>query len=301
MRSESGLRRESDLSKKGVLRLHHLRRVLRIVSSAVVGAVVGVLAFSLAFSGTNSAAGAHTVQPGDTFYLIAQRYGLAADQLMSANGYYGYDLLYPGQVLTIPAGEGGTAEAGAAGSQQYTVRPGDTLDLIARQYGVSVDSIISGNNLRDDLIYPGQLLLLPGGISSPVSSSGASRANLTNADAYLLAQLINAEAAGESFEGQVAVGAVVLNRLLHPNFPKTVRDVVFQYEGGAYQFEPVINGSIYEQPGSSAIQAANAALTGWDPTNGALFFYNPRKSGSSFFDSWLTFLRQIGNHLFYTY
>lgn len=282
---------------------HHLRRALRIVSSAVVGAVFGVLLFGLGFSGTGYAA-THTVQPGDTFYLIAQWYGLDTDQLMSANGYYGYDLLYPGQVLTIP-GQEGVAEASTGGFQEYTVRPGDTLDLIARQYGVSIDAIYSSNNLQSDEIYPGQVLLLPGGTSSGgasptgTSSSGASRASLTNAETYLLAQLIYAEAAAEPYEGQVAVGAVVLNRLLDPDFPKTIPDVVFQYEGGAYQFEPVMNGAIYDQPSASALRAAYAALAGWDPTNGALFFYNPQKSGSSFFDSWLTYLTQIGNHLFY--
>ena len=116
---------------------------------------------------------------------------------------------------------------------------------------------------------------MPNGAQNPP----ASRAGLTDGDTYLLAQLINAEAKGEPFEGQVAVGAVVLNRVFDPDFPKTIRDVIFQYDGDTdtYQFEPVENGAINDQPCSSAIRAAQAALSGWDPTGGALYFYNPRE------------------------
>jgi LysM repeat protein len=319
----------------------------------VLGIVFGVLFFCLAFTGTGYAA-TYTVQPGDTFYLIALQYGMSADQLMAANEDTSSDL-YPGQVLTIPQvngynnqytvvagdtlfqiaqeygttldalvalnhltpdsqgnvdiypgqvlqlpGSQGEAPAGAGGvawTRQYTVRPGDTLEQIAQQCGASPSAIVASNNLTDTVLSPGQQLLLPNGSSSP----RASRAGITAGDTYLLAQLINAEAGGEPFEGQVAVGAVVLNRLFDPDFPKTIKDVIFQYDSDidTYQFEPVQNGAINEQPCPSAIRAAYAALSGWDPTGGALFFYNPLKAVSSFFDSSLTYLKQIGNHLFY--
>ncbi|MGD0152497.1 MAG: LysM peptidoglycan-binding domain-containing protein [Thermacetogeniaceae bacterium] len=320
-----------------------MRKVLSIAFSA--------LFFCLALSGTSFAA-TYTVQPGDTYYLIAQQYNLTAEQLMAANGYTSSNL-WPGQVLTIPgdkrytvvAGDylyqiaqnygttvdslialnhlsadsqgkvaiypgqllllagsssSGIAEASGIGSasQQYTVRPGDTLDQIAQQYGTTIDAIVYANSLTDTTIYPGQQLVLPGSGSNAQASS---RFGLTANDTYVLAQLINAEAGGEPFDGQVAVGAVVLNRLLNPNFPKTIKDIVFQHDNdtNTYQFEPVLNGTIYEPPCSSALRAAYAALTGWDPTAGALYFYNPQKAKSSFFDTWLTYLAQIGNHLFY--
>jgi LysM repeat protein len=322
----------------------------------VLGIVCGVLFFCLAFTGTSYAA-TYTVQPGDTFYLIALQCGMSAGQLMAANGDISSDL-YPGQVLTIPdhgpdnqypvvagdtlfqiaqeygttldtlvalnhltpdsqgnvdiypgqvlqlpvsQGEAPAGSGGAAWNRQYTVRPGDTLEQIARQYGVSADAIIADNHLTDTVIYPGQQLLLPSPEGARSSSPLASRAGITAGDTYLLAQLINAEAGGEPFEGQVAVGAVVLNRLFDPDFPKTIKDVIFQYDSdiGTYQFEPAQNGTINEQPCPSAIRAAHAALSGWDPTGGALFFYNPPKAVSSFFDSTLTYLKQIGNHLFY--
>jgi N-acetylmuramoyl-L-alanine amidase len=318
----------------------------------VLGIVFGVLFFCLAFTGTSYAA-TYTVQPGDTFYLIALQYGMSADQLMAANEDTSSDL-YPGQVLTIPdngpdnqytavagdtlfqiaqeygttldtlvalnhltpdsqgdvdiypgqvlqlPGSQGEAPAGAGGAawtRQYTVRPGDTLEQIAQQCNTDAAAIVANNHLTDTVLYPGQQLLLPNGPSSP----RASRAGITAGDTYLLAQLINAEAGGEPFEGQVAVGAVVLNRLFDPDFPKTIKDVIFQYDSdiATYQFEPVQNGAINEQPCPSAIRAAYAALSGWDPTGGALFFYNPRKAVSSFFDSSLNYLKQIGNHLFY--
>ncbi len=328
----------------------------------VLGIVFGVIFFCLAFTGTGYAttnnAATYTVQPGDTFYLIALQYGMSADQLMAANGDTSSDL-YPGQVLTIPQvngnnnqqpnqytvvagdtlfqiaqeygmtldaldalnhltpdsqgdvdinpgqvlqlpGSQGEAPAGAGGAawnRQYTVRPGDTLEQIAQQCDTDAAAIVANNHLTDTVLSPGQQLLLPDGSSSP----RASRGGITTGDTYLLAQLINAEAGGEPFEGQVAVGAVVLNRLFDPDFPKTIKDVIFQYDSdiGTYQFEPVQNGAINEQPCPSAIRAAYAALSGWDPTGGALFFYNPLKAVSSFFDSTLTYLKQIGNHLFY--
>ncbi len=325
--------------------------------------VFSLLLFCLAFTSTvyatTSNATTYTVQPGDTFYLIALQYGLTADQLMAANGdissnlspgqvlsipipqapqvngdnnqytvvagdtlfqiaqEYGTTLdalvalnklapdsqgnvdIQPGQVLQLPSGQSATS-AGVAWTQQYTVRPGDTLEQIAQQCGISPGAIVANNNLTDTALYPGQQLLLPPA-GARAHNPQASRAEVTPGDTYLLAQLINAEAGGEPFEGQVAVGAVVLNRLFDPSFPKTIRDVIFQYNSDldTYQFEPVENGAINQQPCPSAIQAANAALSGWDPTSGALYFCNPVKAASDFFDSALTYLKQIGNQLFY--
>jgi len=93
---------------------------------------------------------------------------------------------------------------------------------------------------------------------------------------YLLGQLIHGEARGEPYMGQVAVGAVVMNRLESPLFPKTLASVVF--EPGA--FDAVIDGQIYLPPDREAIKAAQDAIAGWDPTGGALFYYNPAKTTS---------------------
>ena len=115
----------------------------------------------------------------------------------------------------------------------------------------------------------------------------------------LLARIIHAEARGESFEGKVAVGAVVLNRIRSPHFPKTISDVIFQKNNRVYQFSPVGDGSFNLEPDETSLEAALQALSGKDPTGGALFFYNPELSS----DRWirtLPVMTRIGNHVFAT-
>lgn len=116
---------------------------------------------------------------------------------------------------------------------------------------------------------------------------------ITKNDLELLARLIYAEARGEDFEGQVAVGAVVLNRLKDAHFPKTIQDVVFQ--PGA--FTAVVDKQIHLTPDEEAYRAAEAALSGKDPSGGALYYFNPKIAT----DRWIKsrpVIKQIGNHTF---
>ncbi len=92
----------------------------------------------------------------------------------------------------------------------------------------------------------------------------------------LLARLISAEARGEPYVGQVAVGAVVLNRMEHPSFPNTMSGVI--YQDGA--FSCVDDGQFDKPVASSAYQAARDALSGWDPSGGALYYFNPATATS---------------------
>lgn len=92
-----------------------------------------------------------------------------------------------------------------------------------------------------------------------------------------LARLIHAEARGESLQGQIAVGAVVLNRVQSNAFPDSITEVIFQ----PGQFSAILDGQYNLTPGPSAYQAARAALNGSDPTNGALFYYNPKIATSA--------------------
>jgi len=173
------------------------------------------------------------------------------------------------------------------------VRKGDTLYDIAGCHQVSVRELMKANNLSGSLIIPGQVLIIP---EKPQGNS-SSRGDITREDLMLLARLIHAEARGESFEGQVAVGAVILNRLASPHFPKTIREVIYQKSSRVYQFSPVGDGSIDLEPNEKAVQAAKQALQGTDPTGGALFFYNPDISR----DQWIRTLpvvTRIGNHVF---
>jgi N-acetylmuramoyl-L-alanine amidase len=131
------------------------------------------------------------------------------------------------------------------------------------------------------------------GVSLSGSGAVAASASIISADHRLLSRLVYAEARGETYKGQVAVAAVVLNRVASASFPNTISGVIFQ--SGA--FSCVSNGSINNTPDSTAVRAALDALNGWDPTGGCLYYYNPRATN----DQWIrtrTVKTVIGNHQF---
>lgn len=111
----------------------------------------------------------------------------------------------------------------------------------------------------------------------------------------LLARLINGEARGESYQGQVGVGAVILNRVNSPQFPNTISAVIYQ-KG---QFSCVTDGQFDKkiEENSTVYKAAKEAISGADPTNGALYFYNPKTAKSKWLFSLKT-VATIGNHRF---
>lgn len=117
--------------------------------------------------------------------------------------------------------------------------------------------------------------------------------NITNEELLLLSKLVTGEARGESYEGQVAVAAVVINRVKDPRFPNTIKDVIYQKNA----FSVVKNGRINAQPTSSTYRAAQEALYGNDPTNNAIYFWNPDISTCSWINTLNPHLR-IGNHVF---
>ena len=110
---------------------------------------------------------------------------------------------------------------------------------------------------------------------------------------YLLAQCIYSESRGEPYKGQVAVGAVVLNRVKSSAFPNSISGVV--YQKGA--FSAVDDGQINLTPNDSALKAAKDAMNGWDPTGGCLYYYNPAKTSNRWIRSRPVVVR-IGNHVF---
>ena len=140
--------------------------------------------------------------------------------------------------------------------------------------------------------------------SRTVALSTTSR-TLTNAssfynsnDLYWLARIISAEASGESLEGQIAVGNVVLNRVDHRSYPNTVYGVIFDRKGGT-QFSPVAMGTIYNSPSSSSIIAAKICLEGYSISDTILFFMNPRIATNNWISKNRPFAFTIGNHDFY--
>ncbi|GKH48794.1 MULTISPECIES: spore cortex-lytic enzyme [Anaerotruncus] len=148
-----------------------------------------------------------------------------------------------------------------------------------RKNGLAVDGIAGNATLRAMGIYSSQQTSGSGGYS--------------DSDIALLANIISAEARGEPFEGQVAVGAVVLNRVEHPSFPDTLPGVV--YQPGA--FTAITDGQINVAVAESARKAAREALAGSDPSGGALYYYNPDKTSNKWIRT-RPVIKRIGAHLF---
>ena len=117
-------------------------------------------------------------------------------------------------------------------------------------------------------------------------------------DLYWLSRIISAEARGEPFSGQIAVGNVVLNRVRSSQFPNTVKGVIFDTKYGT-QFSPVASGTIYNTPTSSAIMAAKICLEGYSLSTRMLYFYNPALATSSWIGRTRPYIMTIGNHKFY--
>lgn len=150
-----------------------------------------------------------------------------------------------------------------------------------RDYGLTQDGIVGSWTERSLKIT----------LNSSASSSSSSSVSSSNLD--LLARCVYAEARGEPYTGQVAIAAVVLNRVESPSFPNTISGVI--YQKGA--FTCVSDGQINLTPNQTAYNAARDALNGWDPTNGCLYYYNPATATSK----WIWSLKvqiTIGRHSF---
>ena len=143
----------------------------------------------------------------------------------------------------------------------------------------------------DGIVGPKTAAALGMNLTSSSSSSGSSSSS--SGDLYLLARLVHGEARGEPYKGKVAVAAVVLNRVKSSSFPNTIAGVI--YQKGA--FDAVSDGQINMQPDNESIRAARDAMNGWDPSNGCLYYYNPKTATSRWMLSRPVLLR-IGQHAF---
>lgn len=163
-------------------------------------------------------------------------------------------------------------------SNTYTVKNGDCLSVIAKSHGESLNDLRKANNKWDDFIFARQVLKMPVTTSSEEQTRPKVIKNTaikyTASEVNLLSRLITAEAQGESYNAQVAVGAVVVNRVKSSCFPNSISAVINQKTNNSYEFTPVLNGNINKPAQANAVKAANEALSGNDPTNKALFFYN---------------------------
>ena len=151
----------------------------------------------------------------------------------------------------------------------------EAVKYFQRKNGLTADGIVGPATLR--------ALGMSTGSSSTSQSSSVD----------LLARVISAEARGEPYSGQVAVGAVILNRVEHPSFPNTIAGVV--YQPGA--FTCMVDGQFNEPVAESAVRAAQEALNGADPSGGAIYYFNPNTATSAWIWS-RPLIKVIGNHRF---
>jgi N-acetylmuramoyl-L-alanine amidase len=234
-----------------MIKFKHFRSIL----------LTSVLAMGISvFTSQNVFAATYKVTSGDSLFNLSNLFNTTTTNLINDNKLSS-STIYPGQILYVSC-------------KTYTVKSGDSLFLIAQKYGISSNSLIKANNLLNDSIFPGQVLNVPVTNSSTVQQTAPAVINYTASDVDLLARLITAEAQGEPYNAQVAVGAVVVNRVKSSSFPNSISAVIYQTINGYYQFTPVLNGEINKPAQADALKAAYAALSGTDPTNGALFFYD---------------------------
>ena len=163
-------------------------------------------------------------------------------------------------------------------------------------YTGNIDGIIGSQSLKAIKNFQRDYGLTVDGIVGPKTLSAlglSSSSSYTSQDLYLLAKCVHAEARGEPYVGQVAVAAVILNRVDSPEFPNTISGVIYQ----PWAFTAVNDGQINLEPNDSAYSAAKDALNGWDPTYGCLYYYNPKTATSEWIWS-RTPVVTIGEHVF---
>lgn len=178
----------------------------------------------------------------------------------------------------------------------YGANTAQAVRLMQKKYGLPVDGLAGPQTLQ--ALGLGDSPSSGGDSSGQVAGAAASAqpadpSGLSPDEITLLARVIQAEAESEPYIGKVAVGAVLLNRVSDPNFPNTLAGVVYQ----PLAFTSVANGRIYKACGEESLRAAKDAASGWDPSYGCLYFWNPAKATSA----WI-WTRQVairyGNHVF---
>lgn len=206
-------------------------------------------------------------------------------------------LLFAVNILIIALAQSADAALYKRGSSGDTVMQIQTRLKSWGYYSGSVDGIYGSATERAVRYFQRKNGLAPDGQAGDktlaalgISSSDGSAAQ---GDVYLLARLISAEARGEPYIGQVAVGAVVLNRVEHPSFPNSMSGVI--YQSGA--FSCLYDGQFDQPIADSAYRAAREALAGADPTGGAIYYFNPATATSKWIWSRPQMLT-IGNHIF---
>ena len=207
-------------------------------------------------------------------------------------------VLFALNILVICLAQAAQAATYQRGSTGSTVRQIQTKLKNWGYYSGSVDGVYGSATEKAVRAFQQKNGLTVDGKAGPqtlkamgISVGGAAASG--SGDVALLARLISAEARGEPYNGQVAVGAVVLNRMKHPSFPNTMSGVI--YQPGA--FSCMADGQFNQPVADSCYRAARDAMNGWDPSGGAIYYYNPRTAKSQWIRT-RPVICTIGNHVF---
>jgi N-acetylmuramoyl-L-alanine amidase len=290
-----------------------------------------IFSFSAAVMSAPSLSLIYVIQQGDTLSEIAAEYNVNLDQLKTVNNISDKASIKMGDELVIPQSESeqknkeekklfssyrpkkkeltfaiNTHYAARInpGHQapdidkipkdkiiNYYVGPGDTLYDLARDFSTSIGTILALNNKENSFLRRGEKIRLP---VHNLTDHQLLNKRVSKQELDLLARAINGEARGEPYLGQVAVAAVIINRVLSHQFPNTFAQVIYQ----TGQFSAVSDGQINLAPNQSCYRAAREALNGSDPTNGALYFYNPKTATRVSFFKGRRVITKIGDHVF---
>ncbi|KZE45154.1 spore cortex-lytic enzyme [Brevibacillus parabrevis] len=190
------------------------------------------------------------------------------------------------------------AESHATSLVKRGSESGDVWDLqyrlqILGYYQDKLDGSFGANTAQAVRQFQKAYGLPADGIAGENTWRSLKKVSVNQNEMQMLAQLVYSEARGESFKGQVAVAAVALNRLQSKDFPNTLKDVIFE----PYAFTAVDDGQYWLSPNKTAYRAAWEAVRGWDPTNGALYYFNPATATSKWIWSRPQVVK-IGKHIF---
>ncbi len=179
----------------------------------------------------------------------------------------------------------------------FGYRTEQAVRYFQQKNGLAVDGKVGTQTLKALGIYTSSSSSSSGSSSSGSSSSSSNSVSAvgsySSSDVQLLARCIYGEARGESYTGKVAVGAVIINRVRSSSFPNSVSGVI--YQNGA--FDAVSDGQINLTPSDECVKAARDAMNGWDPSGGAIYYYNPSTATNSWIRS-RPIVARIGNHVF---
>jgi len=303
---------------------------MKLKFSQLIFIIFFIFAISFSIKATPDFKLIYVIQEGDTLSEVAKNYEVDIDKLKKINNLESGELIKAGEELIIPEnnnkksnkkpklfshkreknnkyfsfGSNSTysirvnkshknIEVDIPSSQliTYHVSFGDTLYDLAQDFNVSTGVIMALNNLDTSIIKAGDELKVP--INNLTKREVLSK-TITDRELELLARIIFGEARGEPYIGQVAVGAVVINRVISSYFPDDFRSVIYQ----SGQFSAVADGQINLNPNRTAYRAAREALSGKDPTRGALYYYNPRIAKNKWWFDTRDPLVTIGDHIF---